>query len=187
MHQKVRSFASMLSICKGQNFPNSHSGKKRLYRDALYSWKTIATNIAHTVYVMILLVTIGMDKNAWKQILIITSQVWGRRISQLCSKNTDTVTAATAYWRGSTPQCSYLGRREGVTQIHYAFGGIGSSCLMSDFNFTNSLATSSLLLCERMRNIVHPVSSMLQRFPRESHRAQEACKQKIFIHTWSFY
>lgn len=115
MHQKVRSFASMLSIYMGQNFPNFHNGKKRLYRDALYSWKTIATNIAHTVYVMILLVTIGMDKNAWKQILIITSQVWGRRISQLCSKNTDTVTATTAYWRGSTPQSLYWKTRRSNT------------------------------------------------------------------------
>lgn len=38
--------------------------------------------------------------------------------------------------------------------------GSGFSCLISLFNLTNSLATSSLFLCERIRNIVQPVSSI---------------------------
>ncbi len=41
----------------------------------------------------------------------------------------------------------------------------------SDFSFTNSLATSSLLRCERMRRTVRPVSSMWMRLPSGSQTA----------------
>lgn len=36
----------------------------------------------------------------------------------------------------------------------------------SDFNLTNSFATSSFVLCERMRKIVQPVSSRWTLLPR---------------------
>lgn len=42
----------------------------------------------------------------------------------------------------------------------------------SDFNLTNSFATSSFVLCERMRNIVQPVSSRWTLLPRWHQHAQ---------------
>lgn len=42
----------------------------------------------------------------------------------------------------------------------------------SDFNLTNSFATSSFVLCERMRKIVQPVSSRWTLLPRWHQHAQ---------------
>lgn len=49
----------------------------------------------------------------------------------------------------------------------------GSSGLTSDLSLTNSFATSSLFLCAKIRRIVHPVSSIAMRLPRESQQAHE--------------
>ncbi|TNN78944.1 hypothetical protein EYF80_010870 [Liparis tanakae] len=43
---------------------------------------------------------------------------------------------------------------------------------VSDFSLTNSLATSSLERCERMRMAVRPVSSMWMRWPSGHQHAQ---------------
>lgn len=45
-----------------------------------------------------------------------------------------------------------------ISQVVYWFGR--GSCRISDLSFTNSFATSSLLRCDKMRNIVQPVSSI---------------------------
>lgn len=42
----------------------------------------------------------------------------------------------------------------------------------SDLSFTNSLATSSFVRCDRILRIVQPVSSILMRLPRLSQQAQ---------------
>ena len=54
----------------------------------------------------------------------------------------------------------------------YCDPAIGS-CRMSDFSLTNSLATSSLLRCDKILSIVHPVSSICMRLNNGNQRAQE--------------
>lgn len=58
--------------------------------------------------------------------------------------------------------------------------GSGFSCLISLFNLTNSLATSSLFLWERIRRIVQPVSFIWIRLPNDSQQAQEPCSMMSF-------
>ena len=53
--------------------------------------------------------------------------------------------------------------------------GAGSADRMSDLSLTNSLATSSLVRCDKMRMIVQPVSSIWHRLPRVSQHAHEPC------------
>lgn len=53
--------------------------------------------------------------------------------------------------------------------------GSGFSVRISDFSFTNSLATSSLVLCDSILRIVHPVSSIWIRLPSDSQHAHEPC------------
>ena len=47
------------------------------------------------------------------------------------------------------------------------------SSLTSSFSLTNSLATSSVVLWERILRMVHPVSSIWILLPRDSQQAQE--------------
>ena len=53
--------------------------------------------------------------------------------------------------------------------------GSGFSVRISDFSFTNSLATSSLVLCDSILRMVHPVSSIWIRLPSDSQHAHEPC------------
>lgn len=53
--------------------------------------------------------------------------------------------------------------------------GSGFSVRISDFIFTNSLATSSLVLCDSILRMVHPVSSIWIRLPSDSQHAHEPC------------
>lgn len=66
-------------------------------------------------------------------------------------------------------------------EIIYWFGN--GSWRISDLSLTNSLATSSLLRCDKIRNIVHPVSSICIRLPSASHRAQDPYKNIYIKHT----
>jgi len=54
---------------------------------------------------------------------------------------------------------------------------IWSSCRMSDLSLTNSFATSSLVLCDKILRIVQPVSSIWHLLPSDSQRAHAPCKQ----------
>lgn len=54
--------------------------------------------------------------------------------------------------------------------------GRGFSWRISDFSFTNSLATSSFVRCDRMRKIVHPVSSIWILLPNDNQHAHEPWK-----------
>lgn len=56
-----------------------------------------------------------------------------------------------------------------------------SSCLVSDLSFTNSLATSSLYLCESILKIVHPVSFICIRLPSPSHSPVRTLTRKIMV------
>lgn len=58
--------------------------------------------------------------------------------------------------------------------------GRGFSVRISDLSFTNSLATSSLVLCDSILRIVHPVSSIWIRLPRGSQHAHEPCSTISF-------
>lgn len=75
----------------------------------------------------------------------------------------------------------------------FAFYGLGSgfSCRISDLSLTNSLATSSLLRCDRMRSIVQPVSSIWMRFDRVNQHGQVPCgwvdSNKKHTHTHTNY
>lgn len=59
--------------------------------------------------------------------------------------------------------------------------GISGSWRISDFSFTNSLATSSLLRCDKIRNIVQPVSSIWMRLARASQQAHEPCQWNNYV------
>lgn len=59
--------------------------------------------------------------------------------------------------------------------VYFYFSCVGS-WRISDLSLTNSFATSSLLLCHRMRRIVQPVSSFGILLNNGSHRAQERWK-----------
>lgn len=56
----------------------------------------------------------------------------------------------------------------------------GASVRISDLSLTNSLATSSLCRCERIRSIVHPVSSILILEPRGRQHAIEPWSDKKY-------
>lgn len=58
--------------------------------------------------------------------------------------------------------------------------GRGFSVRISDLSFTNSLATSSLVRCDSILRIVHPVSSIWIRLPRGSQHAHEPCSTMSF-------
>lgn len=61
----------------------------------------------------------------------------------------------------------------------YVLGIIGS-VRISDFSFTNSFATSSLLRCDKIRRIVQPVSSICIRLANDNQHAQDPyCKKKL--------
>ena len=72
---------------------------------------------------------------------------------------------------------SGLGLRSGAPLAPHC-SGRSSGRTSSDFSLTKSLATSSLLLCERILRMVSPVSSMWMRRPRASQQAQEPWKKK---------
>lgn len=57
----------------------------------------------------------------------------------------------------------------------FYFSCVGS-WRISDLSLTNSFATSSLLLCHRIRRIVQPVSSLGMLLNSGSHRAHERCE-----------
>ena len=83
---------------------------------------------------------------------------------------------STLTWRGThnpAPNAS-ISRQNNRTahQRRSQLAGSSSRWRTSDFNLTNSFATSSLLRCERMRNTVQPVSSRCTRFPSEHQHAQ---------------
>lgn len=52
----------------------------------------------------------------------------------------------------------------------------GFSGRISDLSFTNSLATSSFDRCDKIRSIVHPVSSIWIRLPNDNQQAREPYK-----------
>lgn len=56
----------------------------------------------------------------------------------------------------------------------YWFGN--GSWRISDLSLTNSFATSSLLRCDKIRNIVQPVSSICIRFASDNQRAHDPWK-----------
>lgn len=72
-------------------------------------------------------------------------------------------------------ECTILLTQSNITEFSmetYGFDSEGS-CRISDFSLTNSLATSSLFLWDRMRRIVQPVSSIWIRFASDNQQAQE--------------
>lgn len=56
----------------------------------------------------------------------------------------------------------------------------GSSLLTSDLSLKKSLAISSVVLCDKIRNIVQPVSSICILRPRESQQAHEPWSRMSF-------
>lgn len=54
--------------------------------------------------------------------------------------------------------------------------GRGFSWRMSDFNLTNSFATSSFVRWDKIRSIVQPVSSMFIRLPNDNQHAHDPWK-----------